>query len=50
MSHDPSLVIGDNMLHQYEDWAKYLLKWMGFVKRKCTTKAKVDVAEFEGTR
>ena len=50
MSHDPSLVIGDNCVTLTKDWAKYLLKCMGFVKRKCTTKGKVDVAEFEDTR
>ena len=30
-----------------KDWAKYLLHRMGFVKRKATTKDKVDIKEFE---
>ena len=30
-----------------KDWANYLLKWMGFVKRKACSKAKVDVEWFE---
>ena len=50
MSHDPSLLIGDNFITLTKDWAKYLLNLMGFVKRKCTTKVKVDVAEFEDTK
>ena len=52
MSHDPNFLIGDNsiMLTLTNDWAKYLLNWMVFVKRKCTTKAKVDVSEFEDTK
>ena len=31
-------------------WAKYLLNRMGFVKRKATTKAKVNVEHFEEVR
>ena len=30
-----------------KDWAKYLLKRMGFVKRKACSKAKVDVEQFK---
>ena len=30
-----------------KDWAKYLLKRMGFVKRKACSKAKVDVERFK---
>lgn len=41
MSHDLSLLIGDNYIMLTKDWAKYLLNWMGFVKRKCTTKVKL---------
>ena len=30
-----------------KDWAKYLMQCMGLVKRRASTKAKVDVADFE---
>ena len=30
-----------------EGWAKYLLQRIGFVKRKCTTKAKISIEHFE---
>ena len=39
-----------NLLRQInltEGWAKYLLRRMGFVKRKATTKAKISVEDFE---
>ena len=47
MSQNPSLLAGDGKVKLTKDWAKYLLNKMGFVKRKATTKAKVDVKEFE---
>ena len=47
MSQNPSLLAGDGKVELTKDWAKYLLNRMGFVKRKATTKAKVDVKEFE---
>ena len=47
MSQNPSLLVGDGKVELTKDWAKYLLSRMGFVKRKATTKAKVDVKEFE---
>ena len=39
--------MGDGKVELTKDLAKYLLSRMGFVKRKATTKAKVDVKEFE---
>ena len=30
-----------------KDWARYLLQWMGYVKRKATTKAKNTVEDFD---
>ena len=30
-----------------KDWAKYLMKRMGFVKRKACSKAKIDVEHFK---
>ena len=39
-----------NLLQQIdltEGWAKYLLRRMGFVRRKVTTKAKISVEDFE---
>ena len=39
-----------NLLQQIaltEGWAKYLLRRMGFVRRKATTKAKISVEDFE---
>ena len=50
ISHDPSLLIGDKSIMLTKGWVKYLLNRMGFVKRKCTTKVKVDVAEFKDTK
>ena len=47
MSQNPSLLVGDGKVELTKDWAKYLLSQMGFVKWKATTKAKVDVKEFE---
>ena len=47
MSQNPSLLVGDGKVELTKDWAKYLLSRMGFVERKATTKAKVDVKEFE---
>ena len=47
MSQNPTLLVGDGKIELTKDWAKYLLHHMGFVKRKATTKAKVDVKEFE---
>ena len=47
MSQNPSLLVGDGKVELTKDWAKYLLSQMGFNKRKATTKAKVDVKEFE---
>ena len=34
-------------IHLTKDWAKYLFKRMGLVKRKGNTKAKVDVEQFD---
>ena len=34
-------------IHLTKDWAKYLFKQMGLVKRKGNTKAKVDVEQFD---
>ena len=47
ISQNPSILVGDGKIELTKDWAKYLLSRMGFVKRKATTKAKVDVKEFE---
>ena len=47
MSQNPTLLVGDGKIELTKDWAKYLPHHMGFVKRKATTKAKVDVKEFE---
>ena len=47
MSQNPSMLVGDAKVELTKDWDKYLLSRMGFVKRKATTKAKVDVKEFE---
>jgi len=45
---------GGNLLAKYgghialtRDWAHSLLDWMGFIKRKAKTKAKVSVEDFE---
>ena len=50
MSQNPTLLVGDGKIELTKDWAKYLLHRMGFVKRKATTKAKVDVKEFEESK
>ena len=43
MSLNPSFLVGDGKVELTKHWAKYLLNRMGFVKRKATIKAKVDV-------
>ena len=47
MNQNPSLLVGDGKVELTKDWAKYLLSKMSFVKRKATTKAKIDVKKFE---
>ena len=43
MSLNPSFLAGDGKVELTKHWAKYLLNRMGFVKRKATIKAKVDI-------
>ena len=47
MSQNPILLAGEGNIELTKNWAKYVLHQMGFVKRKATTKANVDVKEFE---
>jgi len=47
MSQNPSLLKGMKDGKLTKDWAKYVLQRMGFVKRKATTKAKINVQDFE---
>ena len=44
MHKDPNLLKQINLT---EGWAKYLLRQMGFVKRKAMTKAKISVEDFQ---
>lgn len=45
---DPScLAVNGGGIQLTKDWAKYLFRRMGLVKRKVTTKAKVNVERFE---
>ena len=41
------LVSNGGGINLTKDWAKYLLKCMGFVKRKACSKSKVDVEQFQ---
>ena len=43
MSQNLSLLKGMKDGKLMKDWAKYVLQRMGFVKRKATTKAKINV-------
>ena len=47
-SYDSNLLVcnGGHMLLT-KHWAKYLMEWMGFVKRQASTKAKVSVSDFQ---
>ena len=47
MSQNLSLLKGMKDGKLMKDWAKYVLQRMGFVKRKATTKAKINVQDFE---
>ena len=44
---DTSLPCVDAMSYLTKDWAKYLMQRMGLVKRRASTKAKVDVKNFD---
>ena len=46
MSQNPSLLKGMKDGKLTKDWAKYVLQCMGFVKRKATTKVKINVQDF----
>jgi len=47
MNQNPLLLKGMKDGKLMKDWAKYVLQRMGFVKRKATTKAKINVQDFE---
>ena len=51
MNKNPSLLLcNDGGIHLTKDWAKSLLRRMGMVKRRVTTKFKVTVEEFDALR
>ena len=44
---DTSMAYADAMSYLTKDWAKYLMQRMGLVKRRASTKAKVDIKNFD---
>ena len=47
LMEDTSMPCADAMSYLTKDWAKYLMQRMGLVKRRASTKAKVDVKNFD---
>ena len=41
------MAINSGSITLSKDWAKYILEWMGWVKRRVSSKAKVMVENFE---
>ena len=51
MSQDPTLLASNGGgVTLTKDWAKYLLRHMGFVKRRGSTKAEVAIEDFEAIK